>query len=145
MGNRVLQGTPFEQVAKEDSQGVTAAEGGVFKDTTQGSLAAEEVDKAIFALPPNRPSRILESERGYHIVRVLQRKDGYRTPFREAQVEIKEKILNERREKALAAFEARLKRDVPTWTIFDDLPTQDEPSEQIGSRPAPAPQDRFAR
>ena len=39
MGNDVLNGRPFEEVAKESSEGPTAYNGGLYDWTTQGSLS----------------------------------------------------------------------------------------------------------
>ena len=74
MGNEVaLAGRPLAEVAKARSDGPTAADGGARDWTNQGSLAAEQLDRALFALPPGRLSPILESKTGLHIIRVLER------------------------------------------------------------------------
>ena len=65
-------------------------------------------------------SRILEDEQGFHIIRVKEREEAHRTPFIEAQTEIKEKIQRQRRKEQVAAMVARLRKEIPVWTIFDD-------------------------
>jgi len=119
MGNQVFAGRPLTEVAKAHSQGSTASEGGQRDWTTRGSLACEALDRAIFGLPVGQLSPIIESKRGYHIVRVTEREEAYRTPFTEAQAEIREKLQAEQQKKQGERFLAKLKRETPVWTIYD--------------------------
>jgi parvulin-like peptidyl-prolyl isomerase len=119
MGNEVLRGAAFSAVAKRHSQGVDARDGGYHDWTTKGSLASEVLDNAIFTLPIERLSERLEDERGFHIVRVKQRRDAGRVPFVKAQVEIKEKLRKQKRNKQIAEHIARVKKEIHVWTIFD--------------------------
>lgn len=121
MGNRVyLGGAPLYAVAKEDSQGYNADEGGYNDWTNQGSHASEEIDRALFSLEVGRLSRIVKSKVGLHIIRVIERREGGRVPFTEAQVEIKEKLREEIIKKAQAEYIAGLRKEIDVWTIFDD-------------------------
>jgi parvulin-like peptidyl-prolyl isomerase len=135
MGTEVyLGGAPLWAVAKRSSHGVTADNGGQFDSTTQGSLKSKVLDEAIFALPLNQLSPILEDEEGFHIVRVLERSEAGRTSFETAQSEIKEKLKKEDVEKQTAAYLADLRQRTPVWTIFDEEKKQ---REQEANRTAP--------
>ncbi len=120
MGNLVLHGVPLAEVAKERSDGPTAARGGLRDWTSRGSLTAEILDRAIFGLPVGELSPILEEDKLMHIVRVVERHEAKRTPFGEAQAEIREKIRKQRETAAREAFLASLRRQIPVWTVFDD-------------------------
>ena len=122
MGNEVLAGRPFADVARTRSEGPTADQGGVFDWTNQGSLASKKLDEAIFSLPIGQLSSIIEDETALHIVRVIERKDAGRTPFLEAQVGIKEALYEERQRKASDDYLAKLRGRTPVWTVFDDKP-----------------------
>jgi parvulin-like peptidyl-prolyl isomerase len=124
MGNQVMQGAPFAEVAKARSQGPTAPDGGAYDWTNQGSLGAKEVDQAIFGagLPLNSLSQIIESKNGFHIIRVLERKPGGKKSFEDAQGEIKKKIKDENREKQVNKFLDDLRKKTQVWTIYDDQP-----------------------
>jgi parvulin-like peptidyl-prolyl isomerase len=129
MGNEiVLGGAPFWAVAKRDSHDIQAEEGGVHDWTTQGSLASRVLDRAIFGLPIGQLSEIIEDNRGYHIIRVLERREAGRVPFTEAQVEIKKKIQGEKRQQQFVEYTERLRREIPVWTIYDD---EDEEAEGL--------------
>ena len=131
LGNRILAGEPFENVAREASHGPTAAEGGNRDWTTAGSLVSEDLNRALLVLPPGVPSRILQEKRGLHIVRVLERDDAGWVPFLEAQVDIKKQIQQQREEGRGEEYLAELRERTPLWTIFDEpdpTPTATRPT-----------------
>lgn len=120
MGNEVLGGRPFTEVAKARSEGPTAFQGGAFDWTGQGSLASKKLDEAIFSLPVGELSAIIEDGETLNIVRVVERKPAGRVPFLDAQVEIRETLLEERRKAATDDYLAKLQARTPVWTVFDD-------------------------
>ena len=120
MGNDVLEGRSFADVAKERSEGPAASRGGDFDWTTKGSLVSKVIDEAIFTLPTGHLSAILEDSGALHIVRVVERIDAGRTPFIEAQVGIKEQLTFDRRKKEMDDYLSKLRERTPVWTIFDD-------------------------
>jgi hypothetical protein len=136
MGNLVIDGAPFGEVARRHSHGFTARDGGVNDWTTQGSLVSEVLDQALFTLPVGVLSSILEDAQGFHIVRVIERRDAGRTPFEEAQVEIKRKIRANRRDAAIESYVARVTEQTKTWTIFDD---PDAAQAELSGRPPANP------
>jgi len=124
MGNQVMQGAPFSEVAKARSQGPTAADGGGYDWTNQGSLSSKELDQALFglALPLNSLSQIIESKNGFYIIRVLERKPGGKKSFEDAQGEIKKKIKEDNHDKQVKKYLDELRQKTPVWTIYDDQP-----------------------
>ena len=127
MGDAVLRGANFAEVARKSSQGPTAANGGQYDWTSEGSMAWEMLDQAIFGLPVGRLSQILDDGRTptISIVRVIERKEAGRTPFTDVQTEIKDKLANAHTEKdkqKLRDYLAKLREDIPVWTIYDDVP-----------------------
>ncbi|MFM8495528.1 MAG: peptidylprolyl isomerase, partial [Planctomycetia bacterium] len=122
MGNDVLEGKPFADIAKARSEGPTASTGGSYDWTTKGSLASKVIDEAIFTLPVGQLSAILDDGQALHIVRVTERTEAGRTPFLEAQVGIKQSLQEERRKREVDDYLAKLKDRTPVWTIFDDQP-----------------------
>ena len=121
MGNEVLAGRAFAEVAKARSEGPTASQGGAFDWTTKGSLASKTLDEAIFSLPVGQLSTILEDgDTALHIVRVVERSEAGRVPFIEAQVDIRQRLLDERRKAGSDEYFSRLRERTPVWTVFDD-------------------------
>lgn len=119
LGNEVVYGASFGAVAKESSQGFTASAGGVYDWTSRGSLANPEIETALFELPEDYLSDVIETRHGLHIVRVLKREEAWTTPFGDAQPDIREKLLDARREKAIEAHLTGLRRKIPSEIVFD--------------------------
>ncbi len=136
MGNDVLNGRPLAEVAKASSHGLTAANGGLRDWTTQGSLKSAILDEAIFNLPVMRMSQYLEDADGFHIVRVIQRKDAYRTPFKDAQVEIRKQLKKEQFNKKREDYLSKLRQQNPIWTIFDGQGPADGGVTSVATRPS---------
>lgn len=134
LGNMVLSGMPFEQVARQHSEGVTAADGGNRDWTNKGSLVSKPLDQALFTLQVGALSNRIEDEQGIHIIRVIERFDTTRVPFTEAQVGIKEKIKKQRQQEKISEYMVELKKQTPVWTIFDG---QEEP--KLTEKPTAAP------
>ncbi|HWC89987.1 MAG TPA: peptidyl-prolyl cis-trans isomerase, partial [Pirellulales bacterium] len=134
-GNKIMDGADFATVAKSVSQGLTASTGGVHDWTTKGSLVSEEVDKALFTLPAGKPSPILEDAKSFQIVRVIERKEAGRTPFTEAQGEIKRQLKGERAQVAMQKYVTEIREQVKVWTIYDEhdpgdlVPAKQKPSD----------------
>jgi hypothetical protein len=128
MGNEVwqqvaqnpnLRGPVFTEVAKAKSHGITAAEGGLRGWDTRGALSCADIDTALFTLEIGQLSDVIESELGFHIVRVLDRHEAGRTPFTEAQAEIT-KIIQAEAKKEMIGVELKKLRDKSRiWTVFD--------------------------
>jgi parvulin-like peptidyl-prolyl isomerase len=136
MGDQVLRGTAFAEVAKARSQGPTASEGGAYEMTTKGSLSSALLDAALFSLPVGRMSQIIETDRGFHIVRVVERVDAGRTSFPEAQSEIRKKLKNERFKKQMQEYLAKLREQTAVRTVFDPPAGNEQGgTAQVGSRP----------
>lgn len=119
-GNRVLGGAPLAEVAKAHSHDISSIDGGVHDWTTQGSLVSASLDQAVFGLPVGKLSQIIEDDRGFHILRVIERDDLERKPFLDAQVEIKKKIKEERMQAQMKEFLEKLREKTPVWTVFDE-------------------------
>ncbi|MBM3953991.1 MAG: hypothetical protein FJ309_05170 [Planctomycetes bacterium] len=119
MGNDILEGRSFAEVARAGSEGPLARDGGRSDWTTRGSLVSKALDEAIFTLPVGQLSTIIEDDSGLHIVRVVERAEAGRTPFIDAQVEIRDRLISERRGREVADYLAKVRERTPVWTIFD--------------------------
>jgi hypothetical protein len=119
VANPALRGPVFTNVAKERSQGVTASEGGIYDWTNLGDLKCEAMNEALTNLAVGQMSDGLESEQGFHIVRVLERKQAGRTPFTEAQAAIRKSLEDEQKSTLLEGELIKLRATARAWTIFD--------------------------
>lgn len=122
---RVRGGEDFIKVAKEVSEDVGSAKvGGDLGYNPRGRMVAP-FDDAQFSLAPGAISDLVESQFGFHIIRV----DGVRegdVPEQEAKLEIAEKLFRERRaqdlaKNAAAALLARLSAGESFETVEAEL------------------------
>ncbi len=134
MGNQVyLGGKSFEAVAKQQSEGITASNGGVFDWTTQGSLKSTAIDQAIFSLPLRRLSQVIEDDIGFHIIEVLEREPGHKKTFDAAQAEIRKRMSEEKRTKLAEEFHEKVMARTSIWTLWpEDIPNSRALSEALG-------------
>lgn len=117
LGNELaLGGTPFWAVAQRSSDGPNADNGGYFDWTVWGDLSVSQpVSDAVFSLPANELSDIIQDAVGLHIIRVLEREDTHLIRFLEAQPDIKKKLKSQKRSKSINDYIARLKDQIPVW------------------------------
>ncbi len=120
MGNQVIDGIPFAEIAKAHSNGTAASKGGLRDWITQGSLVSEELDRALFTLPVGYLSPMIEHERGLSIIRVVERQNAGKTSFLEAQTEIKKEIRKEQNDDTRREYLDELQQQARIWNIFDD-------------------------
>ncbi len=122
-GNQVVRpAAPFTEVAEAHSQDVSASDGGVHSWTNKDSLVSEVLDEAIFNLPVGQLSQIIEDKRGFHIIRVLERRrfpghSVYRHAGRDQEAKIREDRVADKRQE----YKAKLRdRKIPVWNIFEE-------------------------
>jgi hypothetical protein len=135
LGNAVMRGAKFGDVARARSQGPTASVGGQYDWTSQGSLASEIIDQALFSLEIGKLSPILDDGRSptISIIRVVERTEAGREEFSEVQAEIKEKLMEAHRAKEkdkIHDYIEKLRGEITVWTIYDDQPQTEAVADQ---------------
>jgi hypothetical protein len=126
LGNEVLQRGAsqdpkqpiFSEVAKAKSDGFNAKDGGIYDWTSKGARKDKSIDDALFSLPVGQMSPILESEIGFHIIRVLERKEAGRKPFTDVQADIAKDLKDERLHAAQEKYLAQLREEARIETIY---------------------------
>jgi hypothetical protein len=125
MGNEVLRraeaqggihGPAFVEMAKARSDGLNAKEGGQYDWTTKGALKTAAIDEALFTLQVGQMSWPLESDTAFHIIRVLERKDAGRQSFAAVQGDIRDRLKEERFQKAVTSYLDKLHKTARVWT-----------------------------
>jgi parvulin-like peptidyl-prolyl isomerase len=120
MGREAYFGGNVQSVAREKSQEPMASKGGLHNWTSQGSLRSKLLENEIFTLPLNRLSNIIEDENGFHIIRVLERRESSVKPLSEVQDEIRETIAATKLKAAEAEVLEKIRRDIPVWSRYPD-------------------------
>ena len=102
-------GKDFAAAAKENSQDPgSAVNGGDLGFFEQGQMVPP-FEQAAFALKPGQMSEIVESQFGFHIIKVAERQDTRVVPLEEAKTQIEQYLQQQTRQTETQAFVAALK------------------------------------
>jgi parvulin-like peptidyl-prolyl isomerase len=129
---RVSKGEDFAGVARAESQGATARDGGKW-ETAPGSYAVPGVNEAIEALGPGGISRVIEAPAGFHIVKVESKRAAGPAPFNEVQDKVRDLVARAKQAKLASAFIDDLKAKTLITTMFDKAPTGDPSAIRAGA------------
>ena len=86
----------FAKLARENSDGPRAGEGGLWDFMRQG-LRPKPIDELLFSLPIGEVGGPVATEIGFTLVTVEARKPARTIPFEEVQAEIREKLVEQER------------------------------------------------
>jgi len=104
---KLKKGASFESLAKQYSSGAHAKEGGLWDFMKRPAF--KDLDDVIFNLKAGEVSGIVETSRGYHIVKAEAVRPARRIPFEEVQDEIYNKLYTERRAKRYREYLKKLR------------------------------------
>ena len=110
---RLQRGEDFAIVARNESQGATASEGGLWKETFPGGFAVAAVDEELATLKPGDTSRLIEGSKSFHIVRLEKRAAAGPAPFGEVQAEIQKLVEDINYERETRQYIDEIRRRVP--------------------------------
>jgi parvulin-like peptidyl-prolyl isomerase len=120
---RLEDGEVFAVVAKECSNGVTAAKGGLWGWTEQGSLKTKEIEDAVFEQPIGQIGQPVETPTSIDIIRVIDRTDAGYQPFETVQDQIKTHLKNAAFQKRVVDLMKELNENATIEKLTDE-PTQ---------------------
>lgn len=108
-------GPAFEELAKEHSACPSSAQGGDLGYFGRGRMVPA-FDKVAFDLEPGTVSGIVESEFGYHLIKVEEKKAAATRPFEEVKPMILANLRGQRFEKARKAYLEQLRTEATIET-----------------------------
>ena len=105
---RIRNGADFASLARQYSQDQgTKKKGGLLLDCPRGRMT-KEFEDAAFSLPYGGVSDIIETEYGFHIIKVINRRKNLAS-FNDVQEDIRRDIVNGKKSKAYFEHLAKLK------------------------------------
>ena len=107
-------GTDFGELAKKHSSDGSAQQGGDLGFFTKGRMVPE-FSNAAFKLQPGQISDVVETQFGYHIIKVTERKD---VPMTEASEKIRSFLATKKRDDQQQAFVASIKGKSKIEVLF---------------------------
>lgn len=92
---RLEKGESFDQLAAQYSKGAAATQGGDIGFVERGAIMPE-VEKVAFTLPVGQVSDVIESEMGFHIITVIDKRGAGLKPLQSVRNEIKARLEDEK-------------------------------------------------
>jgi len=132
---QIRKGSSFEDVAKKNSDGPTAAQGGDLGGFKRGTLAKELEDKT-FAMKAGQVSDIIRTRQGFVILKVAEHHNAGVPPLSEIEGRIQDAIYMQKLQPALRAYLQKLREeayiDIKTGYVDTGAsPNQTKPVETV--------------
>lgn len=105
---RLQKGEDFAVVAKEVSQCPSAAKGGDLDYFQRGQMVPE-FEEVAFKLKPGEISEIVTTQFGFHVIKVVDKKDAGSVPFEEVKERIEQHLKQEKVNEQLTQYVSQLK------------------------------------
>ncbi|KAF0221539.1 MAG: peptidyl-prolyl cis-trans isomerase [Geobacteraceae bacterium] len=105
---KIKAGEDFAKLAKENSTCPSSAQGGDLGSFGKGQMVPP-FEKAAFALKQGEVSDVVETQFGYHIIKLTEKKDAETIKLDETKDRIKDYLKNQKVQKAVADYITELK------------------------------------
>jgi peptidyl-prolyl cis-trans isomerase SurA len=107
---QIRKGAAFEDIAKKNSNGPTAAQGGDLGYFKRATLAKELEDKT-FAMKPGEVSDVIRTKQGFVILKVTEHQQAGVPALNEIEGRVQEAIIMQKMQPALRAYLQKLRED----------------------------------
>jgi peptidyl-prolyl cis-trans isomerase SurA len=136
---QIHNGAKFEDVAKKNSDGPTAAQGGDLGDFKRGTLAKELEDKT-FAMKAGEVSDVIRTKQGFVILKVVEHHNAGIPPLSEVEPRIQDALYMKKLQPALREYLTKLREDAfidirPPYEDSGASPNQTKPVETAAKDP----------
>jgi peptidyl-prolyl cis-trans isomerase SurA len=136
---QIRKGAKFEDVARKNSDGPTAAQGGDLGEFKRGALAKALEDKT-FAMKAGDVSDVIRTKQGFVILKVAEHHDAGVPALSDVQAKIQDAIYMEKLQPALREYLTKLREDafIDVKTGYTDSgasPNQTKPIETASREP----------
>ncbi len=107
---RARGGEDFAKLARENSQDTaTRSEGGDLGYFGRGMLPPA-VEEIVFSMSPGEVRGPVRAERGFHVIKLVDRKDEKARPFEDVKEQIREQLMQQEMEKHTRSWLAEMRR-----------------------------------
>jgi peptidyl-prolyl cis-trans isomerase SurA len=140
---QIKAGAKFDEVAKKDSDGPSAAQGGDLGEFKRGTLAKELEDK-VFAMKAGEVSDVIRTKQGYIILCVTQHQEAGVPPLTQLEGRLQDAIYMQKLQPALRDYLTKLREDafIDIKSGYDDTgasPNETKPVETAAKDPNAKP------
>ena len=119
----IINGSDFAEMAKQHSQGPNGKNGGDCGYFRKGELLPE-IENVTFSLPIGKMSQVIQTNLGFHLIRVTERDETRAAPFEEVKENIRkqlfEKAYADRMEAWIQELKDRAYIDIRLWDRMEN-------------------------
>jgi peptidyl-prolyl cis-trans isomerase SurA len=135
---QIRGGTSFDDVAKKNSAGPSAAQGGDLGVFKRGTLAKELEDKT-FAMKAGEVTEVIRTKQGYVILKVTEHQMAGIPPMKDIEPKIMDALYYEKLQPALRAYLTKLREEAyidikEGYTDSGASPNQTKPVETSAAK-----------
>ena len=131
---QIRKGAAFDEIAKKNSDGPTAAQGGDLGYFKRGTLAKELEDRT-FAMKPGDVSDVIRTKQGFVLLKVAEHQMAGIPPLSQIEPKVQDAIYMQKLQPALRAYLTKLREDAyidcckPGYVDTGASPNQTKPIE----------------
>ena len=130
---QIRKGAAFDGLAKKNSDGPTAAQGGDLGYFKRGTLAKELEDKT-FAMKPGEVSDVIRTKQGFVVLKVTEHQQAGVPPLSQIEPRVQDAIYMQKLQPALRAYLQKLREEAyidikPGYVDTGASPNQTKPVE----------------
>jgi peptidyl-prolyl cis-trans isomerase SurA len=131
--DQIQKGASFEDIAKKNSDGTTASQGGDLGYFKRGTLAKELEDKT-FAMKPGDVSDVIRTKQGFVILKVTEHQMAGIPPMSDVEGRLQDALYMQKLQPALRAYLQKLREEAfieikPGYVDTGASPNQTNPIE----------------
>jgi len=135
---QIRAGASFEDIAKKQSQGLSAAEGGELGYFERGKLA-KQLEDVTFALKKDQVSDVIRTKQGFVILKVTDHQSAGIPSFAEIEPRLQEAVYMQKLQPALREYLTKLREDAyikvfPGYVDSGASPNQTQPVETTAAK-----------
>ena len=146
---KLKAGGNFDQLARTNSDGPTATEGGDLGKFGRGSLA-KVLEDSTFDLKPGQFTEPIRTKQGYVILKVVQHVPGGVPPFKDVEQQVEESFYSSRMEPAMRQYLTQMREEAyidikPGYVDTGASPKETKPIYSAYTPPAPKKKKKVQR
>jgi peptidyl-prolyl cis-trans isomerase SurA len=107
---QIRKGAAFEELAKKNSNGPSAAQGGDLGEFKRGTLS-KELEDTTFAMKPGEVSDVIRTKQGFVILKVTEHTPAGIPPLKDIEPKVQEAVYMQKLEPSLRAYLTKLREE----------------------------------
>ena len=133
---KIADGADFAEVAKENSDCPSKQRGGDLGSFGRGQMV-KPFEEAAFSQPIGELGPVVETDFGFHIIKVTDRTEAGERTFDEMKDQLKEYLGNQRKEKKVSEYIESVRTGAKIETFLPEIVIPEPPAPEPAQRPLP--------